>query len=295
LRSTITVGEGDHTQPPSRSRRGEGSGPITFELPVIDLHSHVLSGIDDGPDSIEGSIELARAAQAAGASMLMATPHVSWRYPNDADTIARLVDELNARLGREGLTLTVRTGGEIAMTRLLDTSPDELSRLGYAGGPWLLVEPPFVPAISGLDTLLLDLKRRGHRILLAHPERCQAFHHDRRMLETLVHGGVLTSVTAGSLVGRFGDSVRRFAVELVRDELVHNVASDAHDHTNRPPGMAAELEQAGLTPLSDWLTRQVPEAILEDREIPPRPVNNETEAIRFDVGGTPRRWWRRRR
>ncbi len=108
------------------------------------------------------------------------------------------------------------------------------------------------------------------------------------MLESLVRSGVLTSVTAGSLVGRFGAEVRRFALRLAREGLIHNVASDAHDHVKRPPGIAAELQQAGLAPLADWLTREVPEAILEDREIPPRPV--------VDLPGTEtarRAWWRR--
>ncbi len=82
---------------------------------------------------------------------------------------------------------------------------------------WLLVEPPSFPPITGLEYACAGSAERGHRVLLAHPERCPAFHHDRRMLEGLVHGGVITSLTAGSLVGRFGESVRRFALQLVRD------------------------------------------------------------------------------
>ncbi|MFI4978134.1 MAG: tyrosine-protein phosphatase [Solirubrobacterales bacterium] len=256
---------------------------------MIDLHCHVLPGIDDGPDSIEGSLALARAAAAAGTRTLVATPHVSYNYPNDAATIARLVDELNGRLAADAVTLEVRPGAEIAMTRLADIEPEELSRLGLGTGRWLLVEPPFTPVATGLDSVLLDLQRRGHRILLAHPERCHAFHRDPGMLAALVRSGVLTSITAGSLVGRFGGEVRRFALELMRDGLVHNVASDAHDHAQRPPGMAAELQQAGLAPLTDWLTREVPAAILNDREIPPRPAG-----AMADIETRRRPWWRRR-
>ena len=137
--------------------------------------------------------------------------------------------------------------------------------------------------------LLGDVEtERGHGVLLAHPERCPAFHRDPRMLESLVRAGVLTSITAGSLVGHFGEPVRRFALELARDGLIHNVASDAHDHVNRPPGMADELRQAGLGPLTEWLTQEVPAAILGGDEIPPRP------AVALPGIGTPRRrWWRR--
>jgi protein-tyrosine phosphatase len=256
---------------------------------MIDLHSHVLAGIDDGPATIEGSLALARAAAAAGTRVLVATPHVSWNYPNHADTIAALVEELNALLIAQGIALEIRAGAEIAMTRLVDIAPAELPRLCLGGSPWLLIEPPFTPAVTGLDSILLDLQRQGHQILLAHPERCQAFHRDPQMLSSLVRAGVLTSITAGSLVGRFGGEVRHFALSLVRDGLIHNVASDAHDPLRRPPGTAAELHQAGLEPLADWLTEQVPAAILSGEEIPPRP------AVELPgIEPARRAWWRRR-
>ena len=157
------------------------------------------------------------------------------------------------------------------MTRLVDIRSEELSRLRLGGGPWLLVEPPFAPAVTGLDALVFDLQRQGHRVLIAHPERCPAFHRDPGMLREFVNEGILTSITAGSLVGRFGGEVRRFALALAREGLIHNVTSDTHDTVNRPPGVAAELRQAGLEPLADWLTEQVPAAILSGAEIPPQP------------------------
>ena len=257
---------------------------------VIDLHCHVLPGIDDGPETIDGSVALARAAAAAGTSTLVATPHVSWTYHNDADTIARLVDELSARLTAEEMALEVLSGAEIAITRLVDIDPAQLPRLGLGGGPWLLVEPPFTPVANNLDPILLNLQQRGHQLLLAHPERCPAFHRDPRMLESLVHAGVLTSITAGSLVGHFGGEVRRFALELARAGMIHNVASDAHDLARRQPGISAELEQAGLGPLTEWLTQEVPAAILNGEQIPPRP------AVTLDISmkSSRRRSWLRR-
>jgi protein-tyrosine phosphatase len=238
---------------------------------LIDLHSHVLPGIDDGPGTIDGSIELARAAAAAGIGTLVATPHVSWHYPNDAGTIAPLVTAVNARLAEEGIELEVLAGAEIAMTRVAELEPEELSRLGLGGGSWLLVEPPFTPVAMGLDAIILDLVHAGRRVLLAHPERCPALHRDPEMLRGLVRAGVLTSVTAGSLVGRFGGEARRFALELAREGMMHNVASDAHDATHRRPGIAAELERAGLGPLTGWLTQEVPQAILDGEQIPAQP------------------------
>jgi protein-tyrosine phosphatase len=249
----------------------------------------VLPGIDDGPETIEGSVELARAAVAAGARALVATPHVSWTYPNDPDTIAARVEELRARLNAEGIPLELHAGAEIAMTRLVDMRTEDLLPLRLGGGDWLLVEPPFSPTVTGLGPLVFDLQRRGHRILLAHPERCPAFHREPEMLREFVSEGVLTSVTAGSLAGRFGGEVRRFALKMARERLIHNVTSDAHDTVRRPPGVVAELRQAGLGPLEEWLIEEVPAAILSGGEIPPRP-----EVELSGIEPVRRTWWRRR-
>ena len=124
-----------------------------------------------------------------------------------------------------------RTSGNSTVPTLFD--------LGLGGGPWLLVEPPFARTFTRLGPILLDLQRRGHRIVLAHPERCPVFHREPELLEALVDAGALTSLTAGSLVGAFGRDVRRFALELVRTGMAHNVASDAHDELKRPPVIAA--------------------------------------------------------
>jgi protein-tyrosine phosphatase len=259
---------------------------------VIDLHCHVLPGIDDGPETIEGSLALARAAVAAGTSTLVATPHVSWRYRNDAAGIARAAAELRERLGAEGIELELLTGAEIAMTRVGELDDGELTQLRLGGGPWLLIEPPFTPVAAGLRETVLGLQDRGHRVLLAHPERCPAIHRDVGLLEALVAEGVLSSVTAGSLAGHFGEVVRRFTLGLFERGLVHNVASDAHDHANRAPGMAQEIERAGLGALTDWLTAAVPAAILEGSG--PIPARPHIEASILASGRGWRSVWRRR-
>jgi protein-tyrosine phosphatase len=256
---------------------------------VIDLHCHVLPGIDDGPASIEDSLALARASVTAGVDTLVATPHVSSHYPNDVETISDSLAELSARLQEEGIELGLLPGAEIAITHLAELEPTELEGLGLGGGPWLLLEPPFGTHAIGLEAIVRDLLRE-RRILLAHPERCPAFHRDPEMLARLVHDGARVSLTAGSLVGRFGADVRRFALSLLEQRLVHNVASDTHDEERRPPGIAAELERVGYGALCEWLTEEVPAAILAGaQDIPPRPAGVRRAA-------RPRRWappWRR--
>lgn len=256
---------------------------------MIDLHFHVLPRIDDGPKTLEGSIALARAAKDAGVQILVATPHVSPRYPNDAETIVRLVDELNARLAAECVKVDVHAGAEIAIAQIPEIAPAQFAGLTLGQGRWLLVEPPFSPTAPTLSTVVADLQRLGYGVVLAHPERCPAFHRDPAMLESLVRAGALTSVTAGALVGRFGSDVRNFALDLAGAEMLHNVASDAHDRDRRPPGMVRELKRAGLARLAEWLTHEVPAAILNDEEIPRRPAVTSA-----GTGKTWRALWRRR-
>lgn len=256
---------------------------------MIDLHCHILPGVDDGPATIDDSIAVARAAAAAGTRTLVATSHVSFEYQTRADTIARLVNELNLRLREAKINIEVLAGAELAMTFVPEIAPEELGRLCLGGSRWLLVEPPFTSLVTGLDRIVADLTKSGYRAILAHPERCQAFQRDRESLERLVGSGVLVSVTAGSLVGRFGAPVRRFAYELVADGLAHNIASDAHGTAARPPSIRPELDRAGIAPsLAEWLTESVPRAILDDRDIPERPIVDVTRARRV-------RWPRRLR
>jgi protein-tyrosine phosphatase len=262
---------------------------VPFASPMIDLHCHALPGIDDGPETIEGSLALMRAARAVGIDTVVATPHVNSRTPNDADTIAALTAQLNEHLAQEQVDVKVLPGAEIAISHLAELDPAQLPRLTLGGGGWLLIEPPFTPVATGIEGLVIGLLRQGHRVVLAHPERCPALQRDRRVVGRLADAGVLMSITAGSLVGRFGSEVRRYALELAQQELIHNVTSDAHNANRRRPGMLEELEQSGLAPLADWLTQAVPTAILGGLEIPDRPAETLTPARRHR-----RRWHLRR-
>lgn len=238
---------------------------------MIDLHCHVLAGIDDGPASDEQSLALARAAVASGTRTLVATPHVNSRYDNDASGIAGAVERLRALLADDGSPLAIVAGAEVALSRVLEIEPDELARLCLGDGGWVLLEPPFRASAPQLVPAVELLQKRGYGVVLAHPERCPLFYRDIGLVEQLVRRGVLTSVTASSLTGSFGGAARAFALQLAEIGLLHNVASDAHDDTDRPPQIAKHIERAGLAGLGEWLTEEVPGAILAGGEIPPRP------------------------
>jgi protein-tyrosine phosphatase len=239
---------------------------------VIDLHCHLLPGIDDGPADLAGAIQEAQAQVAAGVVTVVCTPHVSHGYRNTAAGIVGGVGDLRTALGAAGVALDVRTGAEVSLARALELDDDELTALHLGGGPYLLLEPPLGNDVPRLADLVRGLQTRGHRILIAHPERCAAFHQDDELLGQLVESGALAQVTAGSLAGHFGRTVQKLATSMVDRGLIHVASSDSHDHVKRAPGLRQPLLDAGYEPLAAWLTEQVPSAILTGAEIPARPV-----------------------
>jgi protein-tyrosine phosphatase len=264
----------------SPNRRGEAAQTFTklfpgrsagTTTPVIDLHCHILPALDDGAPDLATALAMARSHVAAGVETVAATPHVAWDLRLTADAIAAAVTELRGAIAAEGIGLELVAGAEIALSLAPDLSDEELSRLALGGGPWLLVEPPLTPSAGGFDAILDHLQVRGHRIVLAHPERCPAFQREPQRLADLVHAGVLTSITAGALVGRFGGTVQRFALKLAEEGLIHSIASDAHDNSRRAPGMLDELRLAGFEDRAEWWCSEVPAAILAGEPIPPGP------------------------
>jgi protein-tyrosine phosphatase len=238
---------------------------------VIDLHCHVLPGIDDGPPSMDESLELARVAWESGIDTIVATPHVSYAYPhNRAATIAVAVDEVNAALGQAGIDLTVLPGAEVELTTAHELDDAELHQLHLGGGPWLLLEAPLGQSSQDVVVggIARDLQLSGHQVLLAHPERSPVFQRNPALLASLVRDGMLCQVTAASFAGRFGRTARSFALRMLEEGLVHNVASDAHDAVRRPPSIAAELEDEGLGGLAAHVALDVPSAIVSGGRLP---------------------------
>lgn len=240
---------------------------------MIDLHCHILPGLDDGPRKMADAVKLARAAVDAGVETIVATPHVSETYPNRAAEIGAATAALIVELARRDIPLNIRTGAEITITQALDVDDDQLAALRLGGGPYLLVECPLrFERPRAVETLLMRVQERGHRVVLAHPERSPSFLREPDRLARLVGDGMLTSITAGAVGGQFGRRVATFAVELLREGLVHDIASDAHDATRRSPHILEHLVAAdrlfpGVSERAEWYTQGAPAAILAGRPV----------------------------
>lgn len=240
---------------------------------MIDLHCHLLPGIDDGPADEPAAIALARALVAEGVTTVAATSHVNPGYPGNTATSLRAVRATVAdAIAREGIALEVVAGAELDLLHVARFDAEALRALQLGDGGTLLVECPFADAAPFFAETIGRFQGLGFRVLLAHPERSPAFLREPALLERLVAGGTMASLTASSLTGRFGRTAKRYADWALERELIHDVATDAHNTDGRPPVLRAPLEESGYGWAEQWLTIDAPAAILSGAPLPARPA-----------------------
>jgi protein-tyrosine phosphatase len=235
---------------------------------VIDLHSHVLHGLDDGPRTLDEALVIARAAVAEGVRTLVATPHVREDYPTEPGEMERALAELREALGDE---LDLRGGGEVALDELPHLDGGELRRFALAGSRTLLLETPYYGWPLDLADTVFHLQAQGFRVLLAHPERNGDVIAKPERLRPLVEAGALVQITSASLEGRLGRTYRESGFDLVERGFAHVLASDAHTASVRKYGLAAGADALDDRALARGLTRDVPAALLADEPVPERP------------------------
>lgn len=251
---------------------------------MIDLHIHLLPGIDDGPPDLAGTVDLARACVADGVQAVAATPHVSEKYPTTPARMRQAVDEARSAIKAADVPLKVYAGAEVAIDQMARLSDEDLR--GLTLGPsegFILLETPYAAWPMELETQLGRLATLGIRGILAHPERSAGVQAPGGIekLELAVSRGLYTQVTAGSLGGRFGRTAKNTANELLRRELVHIISSDAHNVDRRPPRMGEAAADVGDQALAQWLTTDAPLAIVRGERLPPRPAPPERQSSRL--------------
>lgn len=239
---------------------------------MIDLHSHILPGLDDGVSSMGAAIDLARAAVRDGVSVMAATPHVSYRYPTSAQDMERAVRDVVAALQDNGIPLRLLPGGELTIDSASQLTPVERGRFGLGGrAEYLLVEFPYHGWPMGLGPLVDSLRADGVTPVVAHPERSAEVRADPERLRPLVEAGALVQVTASSLDGSARRESRAVTMGLIQGGLAHLIASDAHAPRVRRVGMSGAARAVGDARLAFWLTTEVPRAMIAGERIPPRP------------------------
>ncbi len=243
---------------------------------MIDLHTHILPGIDDGVKSEDEAVEFARVARADGVKTIVATPHCKEGfYFNDRPAVLAAVARLRRRLAAEGVDLDLVPGAEVHLcadlpARIRDGRAPTLADNGRT----LLLELSLTQYPPDLENLIFQLKLAGIITVFAHPERIRYFQDDPRRYEALVRLGAYGQITTGSILGSFGSETTELSAWMIRRRIVHVLASDSHNVQGRPPVLSDALAATAVLVGEDLARRMVtdiPATLLRGQEpdLPP--------------------------
>ena len=212
---------------------------------MIDLHCHMLHGIDDGAADLSVSLEMARASVADGVLVLACTPHIlPGLYHNTGPQIRQAVAALQEALDQEGIPLRLVTGADVHMVPDFIAGLKAGRLLSLADTRYVLVEPPHHVAPLRLEDFFFSILVAGYVPILTHPERLSWIEAQYPAIQRLVRGGALMQITAGSLTGAFGRNAQYWAQRMLDEGLVHILATDAHDTKRRLPNLSVGRELA---------------------------------------------------
>lgn len=251
---------------------------------MVDLHAHVLPGIDDGPETVEEALSLLEHAARHGVTAVAATPHVNSEFPTTPEAVRAGVGRMAELLARRHVPLRLLPGAEVHAGVLPTLTADELRAFSLAGrGRHLLVELPWdAPAPEALGELR-RLAGLGLTPVIAHPERYAYVQDAPGHLEALVAAGALAQVTASSLLGLDGRAAAAAARMLIGHGLVHLLAGDAHGGAVRRAGLWEVRAALRNEALADWLTRGMPQAIVDGAPPPPPPARSPGRRLRLTL------------
>jgi protein-tyrosine phosphatase len=236
---------------------------------LIDLHCHYLPGIDDGAQSLDEAVELARRASQAGITTAVMTPHIHpGRYENTASSVSKLCAAFQRVLLHKDIPLDVRVGGEVRVSAdiMQMVENDEIPFIGSVDGYRIvLLEFPHSHLLIGADKLVSWLLARRIRPLIAHPERNKEVMRNVERIEPFVKMGCMLQLTGAAVLGQFGQPAKDCAQNIIDRGWASVVATDSHNLKYRPPNLDlayAALVRIGGESLARELTCNMPGIIV---------------------------------
>jgi protein-tyrosine phosphatase len=246
---------------------------------MIDLHCHMLPGIDDGAPDLPTALAMARIAVADGIAVTACTPHIyPGLYENDAQGIARAVDALRSALQQEAIGLELTYGADIQIVPELLVGLRRGTHPTLHGSRYFLFEPPHHTVPVRFHESIHDTVAAGYVPVITHPERLTWLDEEHYpWFVQAARAGAWIQVTAGALTGRFGRQAQYWGERMLDDGIVHLLATDSHDPHHRPPvlseGRMVAARWLGEAE-AERLVSERPQAILDDRspaEVPAAP------------------------
>lgn len=248
---------------------------------MVDLHCHILPGVDDGAESLEEALAMARMAQGDGIKTIVATPHL-FREGVDSRSLGLIEEkfrELRTAIEENGVEVELLPGAEVHISHnLIGEIRNSRKNLVLNGGSYLFVEFPAEHIFPGVRQLFFDLMSEGVTPIIAHPERNRVFAEHPELLFELIQMGARGQVNSGSLLGLYGPSAEEAATRFLGWNMVHFIASDGHNTRSIPPKLreaAARAEAVVGRERARAFVVENPEAVIKDDEIPvlPDPVD----------------------
>lgn len=211
---------------------------------MYDIHSHILPNIDDGPHSMDDSVEMARMAKNDGTIKMICTPHHKDVTENHSiPKLKELIVKFKSRLKTEKIDLEIGTGMENHITLELPQNLADGTSLTINQTKYTLIELPFFGKPNFIEQVLFDVQLAGYIPVLAHPERLELFQDTPTILNKFVERGMLTQFTSGSIIGLFGKKAQNLTQKYLKQGLIHTFASDTHRPTGpRTPILSSALK-----------------------------------------------------
>ena len=238
---------------------------------MIDLHNHILPGIDDGADSWDTSLAMAKTACADGISAIACTPHwIPGKYENSKADIAAKVDEFNKILNTQGIALKAYPGAELRLDRSIIEKIKSGELMTINGGPYALIELPDDSLPDNFEDFLWQMALQNIKPVISHVERHPYLYQHPERIFKWVEMGVLNQVTSASLLGKFSPELRDFAVMLLEHRLVHILVSDSHGLRVRMPILSEGYDFVRRTvgkETADKMVYDIPRDIIAGKEI----------------------------
>ena len=243
---------------------------MEMKTKMIDIHNHILVDIDDGPKNKEEMLKLLKQAKDEGVTEIIATPHhLSPTFNNENKIVERKLNEILDLDEVKEMGIKIYPGQEIRISDQIILQLEKGEAIGLNHSKYLLIEFPSGGVPHYTNRLFFELQSKGYVPIIAHPERNKEISQNLDVLFDLVNGGALSQLTSASLIGKHGKKLQKISIQMIENNLVHFIASDAHHDTNRPFVLESLFNDKKLNKYQEQIKQLINNAqqVIDNKEV----------------------------
>ena len=243
---------------------------MEMKTKMIDIHNHILIDVDDGPKNKEEMLKLLKQAKDEGVTEIIATPHhLSPTFNNENKIVERKLNEILDLDEVKEMGIKIYPGQEIRISDQIILQLEKGEAIGLNHSNYLLIEFPSGGVPHYTNRLFFELQSKGYVPIIAHPERNKEISQNLDVLFDLVNGGALSQLTSASLIGKHGKKLQKISIQMIENNLVHFIASDAHHDTNRPFVLESLFNDKKLNKYQEQIKQLINNAqqVIDNKEV----------------------------